>query len=119
MTRMQAWMAGVVLVLGSVANHAPATAQVDKPCGDPARQKIAVNLVRRINTMEVNQFPRTQRYQPMTAFPEVSPPPGFVVQLVANTSGSEYVLSVKDGQNPCGAAIFSDQGGLIYVARPL
>ncbi len=120
MTRMQGWAAGTsVFVLGSIAIcQQPATAQ-PKPCADPARQKIAVNLARRINTLQVNQFGRTHIYQPMTAFPELSVPPGFTTQLVTNAAGSEYLFSVKDTQNPCGAAIFSDQDGLIYIASPL
>lgn len=119
MKRLPAWIAVVtVLVLGSVARQQPTSAQADKPCGDPARQKIAINLVRRINTMQANQFPQTKKYQPMTGFPAVSIPPGFVAQLVTNAAGTEYVVSVKDTQS-CSAAVFSDQEQIIYVARPL
>jgi hypothetical protein len=58
-------------------------------------------------------------FLPMTALREVTVPSGFTTQLVIDATGSEYVFSVKDNQDPCHFTVFSDQEQLIYTAQPL
>jgi hypothetical protein len=122
MTRayVSATAAIVVAVLAAVFMISQtATAQQERPCGDRTRQALAVRLARQINTLEINSRPRTNSYQPMSAFPQISVPVGFTAQLVINATGSEYVFSVKDTQDPCGLTVFSDQDQVIYTGQPI
>ena len=60
---------------------------------------------------------QAQQYYTLTDLPQLPPvPQGFKVQL--STDGTTYVLSLKDAQDPCGFAYFSDQDGVIYTATP-
>jgi hypothetical protein len=121
MTR--AYVAAAVIVMAAVVAmfmiSQTATAQQDRPCADRTRQALAVRLARMINTLETNSRPGTSTYQPMSAFPQISVPLGFTAQLVINATGSEYVFSVKDTQDPCGVTVFSDQDQVIYTGQPI
>ena len=123
MTRAQASVAvaiAAVAFMTVLGLPEPTPAQQGKQCADHVRQVLAVRLARQINSLEINTRPMAgNRYQPMSAFPQISVPVGFTAQLVTNGTGSEYVFSVKDTQDPCGFSVFSDQEGLIYTAQPL
>lgn len=122
MTRTQAWIAASISAVALVTVlmiPQTTTAQQEKPCADRSRQRLAVILARQINTAEIQSHQRTNTYQPMSAFPEISVPAGFTLQHVTNATGSEYVFSVKDTQDPCSFTVFSDQEQLIYTAQPL
>ena len=122
MTRVQVSAAAlmfVVALLMVVMISQGATAKQERSCADRSRQALAVRLARQINSLEINSRPRTNTYQPMSAFPQISVPAGFTAQLVTNATGSEYVLSVKDTQDPCGLTVFSDQDGVIYTGQPI
>jgi hypothetical protein len=122
MTRAQAWIAASISAVALVTVPMipqTTTAQQEKPCADRSRQRLTVTLARQVNTAEIRSHQRTNTYQPMSAFPEIRVPAGFTLQLVTNATGSEYVFSVKDTQDPCGFTVFSDQEQLIYTAQPL
>jgi len=56
-------------------------------------------------------------YKPLDQLTNVpAVPEGFRVQL--HTDGTTYSFSIKDTRDPCGYAIFSDQGFDIYEAVP-
>jgi hypothetical protein len=56
-------------------------------------------------------------YKPLDQLTNVpAVPDGFRVQL--HTDGTTYSFSIKDTRDPCGYAIFSDQGLDIYEAVP-
>jgi hypothetical protein len=82
-----------------------------------ARQRMAITVARQINTAEAQQSPTTKRYVPLSELTGVTVPEGFEVQL--STDGTTYTFSVKDAQDACKFAVFSDQEGLIYRATPL
>jgi len=115
----------VVVVISALAFLAvlglpePTSAKQQTQCADYGRQAVAIRLARQINSLETNARPNTNGYQPMSAFPQIIVPEGFTAQLITNETGTEYVFSVKDTQNPCGFTVFSDQEGVIYTAQPL
>ena len=82
------------------------------------RRRQAVQTARQINTAEARQSPVTGVY---VALAELAPapvvPPGFKVALMADTAS--YTFSIKDTLDPCRFALFSDQDGLIFEARPM
>ena len=82
-----------------------------------ARRHAAVNVARQINTAEAAIWRSAQRYAPLDGLAAVTVPEGFEAQV--STDGTTYTFSVKDKQDACGFAVFSDQNGLIYNASPL
>src|SRR5690348_14442515 len=88
------------------------------PCGaspteeQRVRRNAAIAIARQINTAEAQLFPSAQKYMPLPALSDVSVPAGFEVQV--STDGESYTFSVKDTQDECRSAVFSDQKGLIY-----
>src|SRR5437588_598283 len=99
MTRPQLWISASIFATAFVTLLIiPQTpkAQQQNTCADRARQRQAVTLARQINSVEINARPRTaNRYQPISAFPQISVPEGFTAQLIINVAGTEYVFSVK------------------------
>jgi hypothetical protein len=91
--------------------HAPPSAE------QTARRRAAIGVARQINTAEARQWPATKTYAPLAELTDISIPAGFEVQV--STDGASYTFSVKDKQDECGFALFSDQAGLIYTASPL
>lgn len=82
-----------------------------------ARQRMAITVARQINTAEAQQSSTTKRYVPLSALNGVVVPEGFTAQV--STDGTTYTFSVKDAQDACKFAVFSDQQGVIYRATPL
>jgi hypothetical protein len=82
-----------------------------------ARQRMAVNIARQINTAEAQQSSTTKQYVPLSQLTGVTVSDGFEAQV--STDGTTYIFSVKDTQDACKFAVFSDQHGLIYKAAPL
>jgi hypothetical protein len=82
-----------------------------------ARRKMAVNTARAINTAEARAFHEGRKFVPLAVLQNVAVPQGFNAQV--STDGETYALSVKDTEDKCQAAVFSDQHGLIYTGMPL
>ena len=82
-----------------------------------ARRKLALTLVRRINSSETQYQANGKPYQPLSALPDVQTPAGFATQLIVHAKG--YVLSVKDTLDPCHFAYFSDQEQVVYTAQAI
>jgi len=81
------------------------------------RKRQAVQSARQINTAEANLFRTNNRYLALDDLRVPPSPDGFDVNLLADASG--YVFSIKDAQDPCRFAFFSDQNGVIYSAQPI
>jgi hypothetical protein len=81
------------------------------------RKRQAVQSARQINTAEANLFRTNNRYLALADLRVPPSPDGFDVNLLADASG--YVFSIKDMQDPCRFAFFSDQNGVIYSAQPI
>jgi hypothetical protein len=81
------------------------------------RRRLALTLVRRINSEQILQFARAKTYQPLSAFLDIQSPAGFSTQLIVNAAG--YAVSIKDTLDPCSFAYFSDQEAVIYTAQPI
>jgi hypothetical protein len=117
MNRSQAWIGAAISAAAIVTMlmiPQTTTAQQERSCADRARQMRAIALARRINTAEINS--RTG-VQPLSVFPDIVVPGGLNVQFLS--SGSGYVFSIKDNQDPCHFTVFSDQEQVIYTAQPL
>ena len=93
-----------------IPNAPPTDAQL-------ARRRAAITVARQINTAEARQWQTSQRYLPLSELQGVTVPDGFEVQV--STDAISYTFSVKDAQDACKFAVFSDQIGLIYTAAPL
>jgi hypothetical protein len=122
MTRTQVWIGASIISLAVVSAFLipfKATAQAEQPCADRSRQRVAINLARQINTLQIQSHLKTDMFLPMTALREVTVPSGFTTQLVVDAAGSQYVFSVKNVQDPCHFTVFSDQEQLIYIGQPL
>jgi len=85
--------------------------------GQIARHRSAITVARQINTAEAQQSSTTKRYVQLLDLTGVTVPEGFEAQV--STDGTTHTFSVKDGQDACKFAVFSDQNGLIYTATPL
>lgn len=95
------------------------------PCGpnatlmdaQVARHRSAIAVARQINTAEAQSWPATKRYSSLPELTGITIPEGFEAQV--STDGTSYTFSVKDAQDACKFAVFSDQKGVIYTAVPL
>lgn len=89
-----------------------------------ARREQALKVAHQINLAEMKVVPKFKspnspwfEFQPLQELPNVpQAPPGFAVKLF--TDGRTYSFSMKDMQDPCQYAIFSDQDRWIYEATP-
>jgi len=86
-------------------------------CADPNRRSAAIVMARAINDAEAAAFRGQRSYKQIDGLPVGTPPPGTTLQLT--TDGDTYAFSIKDTDDPCRAAIFSDQTGVIYAAAPI
>lgn len=82
-----------------------------------ARRRSAISAARQINTAQARLWQTTSRYLPISELTGVTVPEGFDVQV--STDGETYTFSIKDVQDACRLAVFSDQKGVIYTAMPL
>jgi hypothetical protein len=74
-------------------------------------------VARQINTAQARVSAQSKRYAPLAELPGVTIPDGFEAQV--STDGVSYTFSVKDVQDACKFAVFSDQKGIIYTGTPL
>lgn len=82
------------------------------------RKRQALQHARDINTAEANLFrTNNNRYLALTDLRVPPSPDGFAVNLQADANG--YLFAIKDTQDPCRFAFFSDQDGVIYAAQPI
>jgi hypothetical protein len=82
-----------------------------------ARRRQALQLAREINTAEQQAFQTRHSYVPLTALRISTVPQGFTANLAADTPG--YAFAVKDQQDACKFAYYSDESGVIYAAEPI
>jgi hypothetical protein len=77
----------------------------------------ALALARQINTAQYNvALPKTGKFQPVAGLGLTAPTlEGFDVLLT--TDGATYAFAVKDTQDPCLFAFFSDHKGVIFQGR--
>ena len=83
------------------------------------RRGQAIKVAQAINAAEVvvvgPQRPKYRRPEELRNVPPV--PQGFALHFL--TDGGTYSFSIKDTQDACHYAIFSDQEKLVYEATPL
>lgn len=84
---------------------------------DRARREQARALVRAIHAAEGRAAQVTREYLPLGALPGLPDlPDGFQLRLYTDTQG--YLVSLKDGRDPCHYGIFSDEHGRLYEMTP-
>ena len=113
-----------LMILVVVAGSGFSTAQ-NVPCDPTAaptpeqatRRSSAIGVARRINTAEAQAYGSLKRYAQLGELPNIPIPQGFEAQVSADSTG--YTFSVKDLQDACKFAVFSDQHGVIYAANPI
>jgi len=77
-----------------------------------------VTLAKAINTAQASLVQRTQQYHPVESLGNLpAVPAGFELNLFADRSG--YMFALKDTQDPCWFAVFSDNRGLVYEKSAL
>ena len=112
MTRwIGAFTVATALAAGGGAQNTPAG------CADQSHRSAAVVLARAINTAEAAAFRLQRSYQQLEGLPVGPTPAGMTVQLT--TDGEAYAFSIKDGDDACHGAVFSDQTGVIYAGAAL
>jgi hypothetical protein len=122
---MLRYAAGITMagLMGWVFSPAPSTQSTECDPNAPltttqiARHRSAITVARQINTAEAQQSSTMKRYVPLLDLTGVTVPDGFEAQV--STDGTTYTFSVKDVQDACKFAVFSDQNGVIYTATPL
>jgi hypothetical protein len=106
------------IVLGSGFSRAqPAPCDAPPTDAQVARRRAAIAGARQINTAEAKVWAANERFAPLQELTGLSIPAGFEAQV--STDGTSYTFSIKDLQDSCKFAVFSDQKGLIYTATPL
>jgi hypothetical protein len=81
------------------------------------RRQTAIGVARQINNAQARASSSLKRYAHFGELENIIVPPGFDVQVSADSTG--YTFSVKDLQDGCKFAVFSDQDGVIYAANPI
>jgi len=98
----------------------------DEQPADRTRREQAIRMARQINRAEnaasLRGPSQPRNYRPLddprvAFFGIPSPPDGFKLQFYAD--GETYAFSLKDRQDRCGFALFSDQDNRIYEAVPM
>ncbi|MGH9307735.1 MAG: hypothetical protein ACRD1U_00075 [Vicinamibacterales bacterium] len=85
---------------------------------DRARRAGALALAKAINAAQADRVQRTGTYQPVERLGTLPPvPKGFDLSLFADRTG--YLFAIKDTQDPCSFAVFSDERGLLYEKSAL
>ncbi len=108
------WVGAIVTAValgGGAMQTAPAG------CGDSARRADAIRFARALNTAEAASFRGQRSYLQIGDLPVGPMPKGQTVQL--STDGETYAFSIKDDEDACHGAIFSDQTGVIYAGAPI
>jgi hypothetical protein len=112
-------VASIVLVASNIDAQQCLHGESERP-EQRVRREQALRLAHQINLAQMS-VPRAlneaPRFRPLDELPNIpAAPPGFDVSLV--TDGRSYSFSIKDVQDPCRFAIFSDQGRWIYEGTP-
>ena len=109
----------IVVVAGSSFSKAqPASCDPNALTdGQKNRRSLAITAARQINTAEARLWSELKRYAPLGELTNVSIPQGFQAQV--STDATTYTFSVKDREDSCAFAAFSDQNGVIYTGRPI
>ena len=106
------------LVFGLVGVVGVSTGSQEAGCPtEPQRGQAAVQFARALNTAQSRFQVQNRRYGQISDLAVGAEPNGFRAQLT--TDGATYSFSIKDTVDACHFALFSDQQGLIYPARPL
>lgn len=85
----------------------------DERPAEKRRRESAVAVARQINREQANVLDDTGRYAPVERLRAIPPIPlGFALTLQAGERS--YVFALKDRQDPCRFAVFSDSDGLVY-----
>jgi hypothetical protein len=88
-----------------------------EPSAQKSRRHLALTVAHQINRAQTLARQQTGRYRSLAELPRVAMlPAGFDLQL--QTDGASYTFSVKDRQDPCAYAIFSDDAGRVYEGYP-
>ena len=110
--------AAMVLVLASTATAQQCLHGADESASERGRRQAAVAFVERVNAAQRDALAMQGTYVALAdAVPLADVPLGFVPRLTADRWS--YAISLKDLFDPCGFALFSDQDGLVYEARPV
>ena len=106
------------LAVGLVGVGGVSTGSQEPTCPtDAQRGQAAVRFARTVNTAQANFRAQNKRYGQIAELPVDAAPEGFRAQVT--TDGTSYSFSVKDTVDACHFALFSDDQGVIYTARPL
>ncbi len=85
---------------------------------DQGRSAQALKVARAITAVQSASVRRTGQYQPLAKLGNLPAlPTAFELNLLAD--GSAYIFALKDTQDPCWFAVFSDQRGLLYEKSAL
>jgi len=109
------WIGALAFAAAIAGSAAAPTGQAG--CADDSRRTDAVRLARAINTAEAAAFRGQRSYSQIGDLPVGETPNAMTVQL--STDGETYTFSIKDTTDACHGAVFSDQQGVIYSARPI
>jgi hypothetical protein len=101
----------------SKAQNAPCDPAAALTPEQTSRRSQAIGVARRINTAQAQASSSLKRYAQLGELGSINVPQGFDVQV--SVDGSGYTFSVKDNQDGCKFAVFSDQAGVIYAANPI
>ncbi len=120
---MRVLLAHVLLLLlaGAASAQQSAAPQclhgADESASERARREEALAFVDRVNAAQREAQQTQGTFIPLAdAVPPGDVPLGFVPRLTIDRWS--YAISLKDLFDPCGFALFSDQDGRVYEARP-
>jgi hypothetical protein len=106
------------LALGVVGVVSVSTGSQEPACpADAQRRQTAVQFARQLNTAQATFRAQNKRYGQIADLAVGAAPQGFRAQIT--TDGTTYSVAVKDTVDACHFALFSDDQGVIYTARPL
>jgi hypothetical protein len=114
---MEGMMSKLIATMSLVIMIGTSVGQQPSNCAPPDRRATAIRLARQINTAEAAAHGQTGRYAAVAELPMPDAPDGFQIQL--STDAATYTFSIKDTQDACHAAAFSDQAGIIYTGIPI
>jgi hypothetical protein len=123
-SRSKLVLAGVIILLPLttprlIVAQPPCLHAVGESVAERARRGSAIQLVRRINTAEVNVAKRSiGSYQPLAQLGvELTMAPGFEPHFT--TDGESYALILRDSTDSCGYSVSTNQQGIIFQGYPI